>query len=49
LGVVPLALVSGPGFEMRQGLGTAVLAGMLGVTFCGIFLRPVFDVVVPSC
>jgi multidrug efflux pump len=48
LGVVPLALASGPGFEMRQALGTAVLAGMLGVTFFGIFLTPVFYVVVQS-
>jgi len=42
LGVVPLMLSSGAGAEMRQALGTAVFAGMLGVTFFGIFLTPVF-------
>ena len=29
---------------MRQALGTAVFAGMLGVTFFGLFLTPVFYV-----
>lgn len=42
LGVVPLALASGAGAEMRRPLGIAVFAGMLGVTFFGIFLTPVF-------
>lgn len=42
LGVVPLALATGAGAEMRQPLGIAVFAGMLGVTFFGIFLTPVF-------
>ena len=42
LGVVPLMVASGPGAEMRQALGTAVFAGMLGVTFFGLFLTPVF-------
>ncbi len=42
LGVVPLMMASGAGAEMRQTLGTAVFAGMLGVTFFGIFLTPVF-------
>ena len=42
LGVVPLMLASGAGAEMRQTLGTSVFAGMLGVTFFGIFLTPVF-------
>jgi len=42
LGVVPLMLASGAGAEMRRTLGTAVFAGMLGVTFFGIFLTPVF-------
>ncbi|MDX2080254.1 MAG: multidrug efflux RND transporter permease subunit [Terrimicrobiaceae bacterium] len=46
LGVVPLVLASGPGSEMRQALGTAVFAGMLGVTFFGIFLTPVFYVLI---
>jgi multidrug efflux pump len=42
LGVVPLMLATGAGAEMRTTLGTAVFAGMLGVTFFGIFLTPVF-------
>jgi HAE1 family hydrophobic/amphiphilic exporter-1 len=48
LGVVPLVIASGAGAEMRQSLGTAVFAGMLGVTFCGIFLTPVFYVVLQA-
>jgi multidrug efflux pump len=46
LGVVPLVLSSGAGAEMRRTLGTAVFAGMLGVTLFGIFLTPVFYYVV---
>ncbi len=42
LGVVPLAISTGAGAEMRQTLGTGVVAGMLGVTLFGIFLTPVF-------
>jgi multidrug efflux pump subunit AcrB len=42
LGVVPLAIATGAGAEMRQALGIAVFAGMLGVTFFGILLTPVF-------
>jgi multidrug efflux pump subunit AcrB len=45
-GVVPLMLGSGAGAEMRQTLGTAVFAGMLGVTIFGIFLTPVFYVII---
>ncbi len=44
LGVVPLVIARGPGAEMRQSLGTAVFSGMLGVTFIGLFLTPVFYV-----
>src|SRR5690606_13198342 len=44
LGVVPLVIATGPGAEMRQALGTAVFSGMLGVTFFGLFLTPVFYV-----
>jgi HAE1 family hydrophobic/amphiphilic exporter-1 len=44
LGVVPLVIATGPGAEMRQALGTAVFAGMLGVTIFGLFLTPVFYV-----
>jgi multidrug efflux pump len=42
LGVVPLAIATGAGAEMRRPLGIAVFSGMLGVTFFGIFLTPVF-------
>ena len=45
LGVVPMVRAAGPGAEMRQVLGTAVFSGMLGVTFFGLFLTPVFYVV----
>jgi HAE1 family hydrophobic/amphiphilic exporter-1 len=43
-GVLPLMIATGPGAEMRQALGTAVCFGMLGVTFFGLFLTPVFYV-----
>jgi multidrug efflux pump len=46
LGVVPLVLAKGAGFEMRKTLGIAVFSGMLGVTIFGIFFTPVFYVVV---
>jgi multidrug efflux pump len=46
LGVVPLVLARGAGAEMRHSLGTAVFSGMLGVTVFGIFLTPVFFVVI---
>jgi multidrug efflux pump len=42
LGVLPLVIAQGAGAEMRRTLGTAVFAGMIGVTFFGIFLTPVF-------
>src|SRR5215213_4136753 len=42
LGVVPLVLAKGAGAEMRVTLGIAVFFGMLGVTFFGLFLTPVF-------
>jgi len=45
-GVLPLALATGAGAEMRQALGTAVFFGMLGVTFFGLFLTPIFYVVI---
>jgi multidrug efflux pump len=41
LGVVPLVIATGAGAEMRQTLGTAVFAGMIGVTAFGVFLTPV--------
>jgi multidrug efflux pump len=46
LGVLPLVVSRGAGAEMRRTLGTAVFAGMLGVTLFGIFLTPVFYYVV---
>ncbi|HWB00320.1 MAG TPA: multidrug efflux RND transporter permease subunit [Pirellulales bacterium] len=48
LGVVPLVVGEGAGAEMRQTLGTAVFAGMLGVTMFGIFLTPVFFYVIQA-
>jgi multidrug efflux pump subunit AcrB len=42
LGVIPLIVSQGAGAEMRRTLGTAVFAGMLGVTLFGIVLTPVF-------
>ncbi|MHC5540124.1 efflux RND transporter permease subunit, partial [Singulisphaera rosea] len=42
LGVAPLLVAEGAGSEMRRALGTAVFAGMIGVTAFGIFLTPVF-------
>ncbi len=44
MGVVPLVLSTGAGAEMRQAIGITVFSGMLGVTFLGLFLTPVFYV-----
>jgi multidrug efflux pump len=44
MGVVPLVFSSGAGAEMRHAMGVAVFSGMLGVTFFGLFLTPVFYV-----
>src|SRR5262249_30894944 len=41
-GVFPLVIATGAGWEMRRSLGTAVLSGMIGVTFFGVLLTPVF-------
>jgi len=46
LGVVPLIIGHGAGAEMRRTLGATVFSGMLGVTLFGIFLTPVFYVVI---
>ncbi|MES2148749.1 MAG: multidrug efflux RND transporter permease subunit [Pseudomonadota bacterium] len=43
-GVIPLIISSGAGSEMRRAMGIAVFSGMLGVTSFGIFLTPVFYV-----
>jgi hydrophobe/amphiphile efflux-1 (HAE1) family protein len=45
LGVIPLLVATGAGYEMRRVLGTTVFSGMLGVTLFGLFLTPVFYVV----
>ncbi|MFL5521646.1 MAG: efflux RND transporter permease subunit, partial [Gemmatimonadales bacterium] len=44
MGVVPLAFATGAGSEMRRAMGVAVFSGMIGVTLFGIFLTPVFYV-----
>jgi multidrug efflux pump len=43
-GVLPLIFGGGAGSEMRRAMGIAVFSGMLGVTIFGIFLTPVFYV-----
>ena len=48
MGVVPLVLSSGAGSEMRHAMGVAVFFGMLGVTLFGLFLTPVFYVLLRS-
>jgi multidrug efflux pump len=45
MGVLPLVFSSGAGAEMRHAMGVAVFSGMLGVTFFGLLLTPVFYVV----
>jgi hydrophobe/amphiphile efflux-1 (HAE1) family protein len=44
LGTLPLVIASGPGWELRQALGTAVFFGMIGVTAFGLVFTPVFYV-----
>jgi multidrug efflux pump len=44
MGVLPLVIATGAGAEMRRAMGVAVFAGMIGVTLFGIFLTPVFYV-----
>jgi len=46
MGVVPLVFSSGAGAEMRHAMGVAVFSGMIGVTFFGLMLTPVFYVLV---
>jgi multidrug efflux pump len=45
MGVLPLAFSVGAGAEMRRAMGVAVFSGMIGVTAFGLFLTPVFYVV----
>ena len=47
-GVIPLIMSSGAGSEMRRAMGIAVFSGMLGVTAFGIFLTPVFYMLLRS-
>ena len=42
MGVVPMVFSSGAGAEMRQAMGVAVFAGMIGVTVFGLILTPLF-------
>ena len=46
MGVVPLVISTGAGAEMRRAMGVAVFSGMLGVTFFGLLLTPVFYLLV---
>ncbi|MEJ1962530.1 MAG: multidrug efflux RND transporter permease subunit [Gammaproteobacteria bacterium] len=46
MGVVPLVVASGAGSEVRRAMGVAVFSGMIGVTFFGLFLTPVFYVLI---
>lgn len=46
MGVLPLVFSNGAGAEMRHAMGVAVFSGMLGVTFFGLLLTPVFYVVI---
>lgn len=48
LGMIPLILSSGAGSEMRFAIGLTEFSGMLGVTLLGLFLTPVFYVVMRS-
>jgi HAE1 family hydrophobic/amphiphilic exporter-1 len=45
-GVLPLIVAVGAGAEMRQSLGTAVFAGMIGVTLFGLLFTPTFYIFV---
>jgi gold/copper resistance efflux pump len=46
MGALPLVLATGAGAEIRQAMGVAVFAGMLGVTVFGLLLTPVFYVLI---
>jgi hydrophobe/amphiphile efflux-1 (HAE1) family protein len=48
MGVVPLAIATGAGSELRRAMGIAVFSGMLGVTLFGLFLTPVFFVAIEA-
>ena len=46
IGCLPLAMASGAGSAARNGMGTAVVGGMFFATAIGIFLIPIFFVIV---
>ena len=48
LGALPLAIATGAGATSRQVLGTTVVFGMIAATLIGIFIVPVFYVVLQS-
>lgn len=45
IGCIPLAIATGAGAASRNGMGVAVVGGMLFATSLGIFLIPVFFVI----
>ncbi len=47
-GTVPLVTSTGAGSEMRRAMGLAVFSGMIGVTAFGLFLTPIFYVILRS-
>jgi multidrug efflux pump len=47
-GVWPLVASHGAGAEMRHAMGIATFAGMIGVTVFGLFLTPIFYVLISS-
>ncbi len=46
LGVLPLAIASGASSASQRAIGTGVMGGMIAATLLGVFLIPVFFVVV---
>ena len=48
IGCLPLAIATGAGSAARNGMGVAVVGGMLFATSLGIFLIPVFYYIVQS-
>ena len=46
IGCLPLAFATGAGASARNGMGVAVVGGMLFATILGVFLIPVFYVIV---
>lgn len=45
IGCLPLAVASGAGAAARNGMGVAVVGGMLFATFIGIFIIPTFYII----